>query len=363
MKISLYIFDPYPKVGGANATIWKFIDSLDFKKYDLTYFSLRPARHINKKISYIIIDSNSVFFSFLKIKKIILSNNLSKKKVFFSMQYFVNVSALFFLKEIKDLKVFVYEINHPTELDFSQNITEFLKKKIIKLLVKKLYNRANIVAANSEELAKDLSFLINKKVEIILNPCFNKITLSKKKKIEKKIKILNISRFEYQKDHLTLLKGINESKFKENIELSLVGYGSKKNEILNYAIQNDINCKIYKKINNLDYFYTSNDIFVFTSIYEGLPTVMVEAASFCMPIISSQFKSGSKEILGDGKFGHLFKVGDYKQLSKLLNNFVKNPRLFYIKEKKGRKNLRKFLVSSNVKKFNLLLDSLFNQTN
>ena len=28
------------------------------------------------------------------------------------------------------------------------------KKKIIKLLVKKLYNRANIVAANSEELAK-----------------------------------------------------------------------------------------------------------------------------------------------------------------------------------------------------------------
>jgi hypothetical protein len=37
--------------------------------------------------------------------------------------------------------------------------------------------------------------------------------------------------------------------------------------------------------------------------------------------------------LGNGKFGHLFKVGDYKQLSKLLNNFVKNPRLFYLKEK------------------------------
>ena len=159
------------------------------------------------------------------------------------------------------------------------------------------------------------------------------------------------------------MKGINESKFKENIELSLVGYGSKKNEILNYAIQNDINCKIYKKINNLDYFYTSNDIFVFTSIYEGLPTVMIEAASFCMPIISSKFKSGSKEILGNGKFGYLFKVGDYKRLSQLLNNFVKSPQLFYLKEKKCRKNLRKFLISPNIKKFNLLLGSLFNKTN
>ena len=182
---------------------------VDDNSPDKTFEIIASHPLINKKITYIIIDSNSVFFSFLKIKKIILSNNFSKKKVFFSMQYFVNVSALFFLKEIKDLKVFIYEINHPTELDFSQNITEFLKKKIIKLLVKKLYDRANIVAANSEELGQDLSFLIDKKVEIILNPFFNKITLSKKKKIKKKIKILNISRFEYQKDHLTLLKGIN----------------------------------------------------------------------------------------------------------------------------------------------------------
>jgi glycosyltransferase involved in cell wall biosynthesis len=363
MKISLYIFDPYPTVGGANSTIQKFIASLDLDKYELTYFSLRPPVYINKKINFITINSNSVFFSFYKIRKIILLNNVSSEKIFFSMQYFVNVSTLFFLKEIRDLKIFIYEINHPVELDFSQNIIEFLKKRIIKLLVKKLYHKADIVAANSQELGKDLSFLINKKVEIILNPCFSKISFFKKKKFNKKIKILNISRFEYQKDHLTLLKGINGSKFKDNIELNLVGYGSKKFEITNFVNKNNINCKIFKNTKNLSYFYSSNDIFVFTSIYEGLPTVMIEAASFCMPIISSKFKSGSKEILGNGKFGYLFKVGDHKRLSQLLNNFVKNPQLFYFKEKKCRKNLRKFLISSNIKKFNLLLDSLFNKTN
>jgi hypothetical protein len=37
MKISLYIFDPYPAAGGANSTIQKFIASLDLDKYELTY--------------------------------------------------------------------------------------------------------------------------------------------------------------------------------------------------------------------------------------------------------------------------------------------------------------------------------------
>jgi glycosyltransferase involved in cell wall biosynthesis len=361
MKISLYIFNPYPAIGGADSTILKFTKFLDFTKYDLIYFSLRPANCINKKIKYVELQSSSVFLSFFKIKKII-SENPNRKKIFFSMQYFVNVLTLCFLSKIKNLKTFIYEINHPIELDFSQNILEFLKKRIIKFLVKNLYSRAEIVAANSKELAKDLSLIINKKVEIILNPCFRKITLPKKKNFFKKIKILNISRFEVQKDHLTLLKGINGSNVKDKIELNLVGYGSKKREILDYIIKNNINCKIHEKNNNLSYFYSYNDVFIYSSIYEGLPTVMVEAASYCMPIISSKFKSGAKEILGNGKYGYLFKVGDHKRLSQLLNNFVKNPKPFYLKEIKCRKNLKKFLIKINVNKFNSLLDSLFKNT-
>ena len=361
MKISLYIFNPYTAIGGADSTILKLIRFLNFSKYDLIYFSLKPVNHTNKKIKYILLESSSVFLSFFKIKKII-SKNPCRKKIFFSMQYFVNVFTLCFLSRIKNLKTFIYEINHPIELDFSRSILEFLKKRVIKFLVKNLYGRAEIVAANSKELAKDLSLIINKKVEIILNPCFRKITLHKKKKFIKKIKILNISRFEYQKDHLTLLKGINESKFKNNIQLNLVGYGSKKKEIIDYINKNNINCKIHEKNINLSYFYLSNDIFVYSSIYDGLPTVMVEAASYCMPIISSKFKSGAKEILGNGQFGYLFKIGDHKQLSQLLNNFVENPKPFYLKEKRCRKNLKKFLVKTNVNKFNSLLDSLFKNT-
>jgi len=44
MRVSLYLFNPYPAVGGADSTILKFINSLNFKKYDLTYFSLKTVK-------------------------------------------------------------------------------------------------------------------------------------------------------------------------------------------------------------------------------------------------------------------------------------------------------------------------------
>ena len=63
------------------------------------------------------------------------------------MQYFVNVPAILFLRKIKNLKIFIYEINHPNELDYSENIIRYFKKKILKLLIKKIYKKADIIAS------------------------------------------------------------------------------------------------------------------------------------------------------------------------------------------------------------------------
>ena len=128
MKTSIFVFNPYPSVGGADTTMLRFTKSVDFKKYNLTYFSLTDIRKFSKKINFVKINSNSTFLSFFIIKKII-TRDKSNKKIFFSMQYFVNVCALLFLRKIKKLKIFIYEVNHPIELDYSFNFSEFLKKK------------------------------------------------------------------------------------------------------------------------------------------------------------------------------------------------------------------------------------------
>ena len=51
--------------------------------------------------------------------------------------------------------------------------------------------------------------------------------------------------------------------------------------------------------------------------------VLIEAQALGVPIISSDCPSGPKEILMNGKLGELFKVGDYKGLSKKLFEFIK----------------------------------------
>ena len=71
-------------------------------------------------------------------------------------------------------------------------------------------------------------------------------------------------------------------------------------------------------------FYTSNpfpyikdsDLFVLSSTFEGLPNVLLEALTLGKPIISSNCPTGPNEILSYGKGGQLFKIGDYKSLSK-----------------------------------------------
>ena len=360
MKTTLYIYNPYPSVGGGDKTLKRFIDSINLKKFKVILLSNKDIQKIPNKIKFIKLKSKSSFLSFFQIKKIILDDP-ARKKIFFSMQYFVNVSALLFLRKYPDIKIFLYEINHPNELNYFRNWIDFLKKKIIKFLVKRIYYKADIIAANCKELSVDLSQLIKKKVETIYNPCFFRIYSPKKRILnKKKVNILNIARFENQKDQITLLKAIKISKYKSRINLSLVGFGTNEKILKEFIKKNKIQCKIYKNSTKLTSFYKNNDLFILTSLYEGLPTVLIEAASHCIPIISSKFKSGSKEILRNGTCGYLFEIQDYLSLSKIIDSFVEDPKPFYKKEKKCRQNLIKFSNKKNIKKFNNFLLKLTN---
>ena len=186
-------------------------------------------------------------------------------------------------------------------------------------MIKTLYSRADLIAGNSEELSKDLSKYIKKKVFTLYNPCFYGF---KKKinenKLPKKINILNIARLDFQKDHYTLLKAISILKNKNKIKLVLVGNGEYFSKIKNFATNNQINLKIFSNETKLEKFYLKADLYISTSLYEGLPTTMVEAASYNIPIISSNFRSGCKEILNNGKNGYIFEVKDYVHLGTLI---------------------------------------------
>ena len=171
--------------------------------------------------------------------------------------------------------------------------------------------------------------LCKKKVTTIYNPSFDKKILNfikKKKNSDTKI-ILNVARFEKQKNHSMLLESFKDIHNQVNANLLLVGYGAEKKKISNFINKNKLNNRIIivKDYINVFKYYKIADLFVLTSLYEGFGNVLVEAGIFKIPIISTDCKSGPKEILNNGKYGDLVKIGQTKKLSKLILKNLKFP--------------------------------------
>ena len=93
-----------------------------------------------------------------------------------------------------------------------------------------------------------------------------------------------------------------------------------------------------------------NAAFILTSKYEGLPNVLLEALSLNKLVISSKCSTGPKEILMNGKVGILFKVGDYKKLSKIILNYS-NKKFLKPKSYLIEQSLKKYDLKSNCKKY------------
>lgn len=349
-KIKIYIFHPYSRIGGADLTISRLINNLNAKKYEITFICLNRAdiiKYLTKKIKIIIIKKSRSIFSIPDLRKIIWQNYENDKKykkvIFISNQNFANIISILALNGFKHIKKILIERNNPSELDYLNNY----KNKFIKKLIRLTYKYADQIIGISKELSKDLSKLCSKNVHTIYNPAFDTNILKqiKKKKISNKI-ILSVARFEKQKNHIMLLKAFKLSLKYFNSKLVLVGYGSEKQNIINYINKNNLSdkVKIVLKPKNPYIYYNKSNLFVLTSLYEGFGNVLVEAGMFRIPIISTNCKSGPKEILKGGKYGDLVKINDHKQLSKLIVKNLRYP------NKKKIEQMYKSLIRFNIKR-------------
>jgi glycosyltransferase involved in cell wall biosynthesis len=124
---------------------------------------------------------------------------------------------------------------------------------------------------------------------------------------------------EHQKDVTTLIKAYHLLFARNNIKekLYIIGDGPSYSE-LNKLISK---LKLEKQILLIGSSATplvwmdNAKVFVLSSKYEGLPSVIIEAMSVKTFVISSKCKTGPAEMLGDGYYGELFDVGNVEQLA------------------------------------------------
>jgi glycosyltransferase involved in cell wall biosynthesis len=132
-------------------------------------------------------------------------------------------------------------------------------------------------------------------------------------------RILTVGSLKDQKNHSLLLRAFARLPRSE-ARLMLLGQGQ--NEAMLRALGGELG--IADRVTFAGFhpdtspFYATADLFVLSSNYEGLPTVLIEALGFGLPVVSTDCPSGPAEILDGGRHGKLVPVGDVEALARAM---------------------------------------------
>ena len=369
-KIKLIFFHPYSLGGGSDNSLYRLIKRLNKKIYDIDFISLNKSILKNKitNINFIKLSASRTILSIFEIRKILKKYQKQKKYkkiIMISNQNFGNLVAIFSKYKLSFIKLITVDRNHIDELHFFKNYLDFIKKKIILILMKLFYKKADLRIGISRKLSKDLSDLVNSKIKTVYSPSFDKniIKLAKNQNIKLKKKekfFICVSRFSKRKDHNTLLAAFSMIKEKKQFKLILVGFGPEEKNIRllikKHNLENDV--LMIKNLHNPFWLIKKSSLLIVTSIYEGFPNVIVEALTLNTPVISTNMNAGASEILLNGRGGDLVKVGDVLNLSKRISNFIADPSKLRNKMHKARENLFRFDVELHHRIYNKIFKNV-----
>ncbi len=222
------------------------------------------------------------------------------------------------LKGIKARKIafFHFSINHYHRGN----------ERKIKRLCRKMMTYDDIVLISkqmADEFAARVPRMCNK-ISVIYNPVSEENLLAKAAEyaVPTEDYILSVARLEErQKDFTTLIKAYAIANGQTPLpKLYIIGEGRDKDRLKALAQKCGVENKIVFKgfLPNPMPWIANSKLFVLSSKFEGLPTVLIEALTLRKIIVSSDCPTGPAEILDNGNCGVLTPVGDAEAMAKAL---------------------------------------------
>jgi len=150
----------------------------------------------------------------------------------------------------------------------------------------------------------------------------------------------NVARLETRKGHQFLLdafKNVVEEQKYGQVKLLIIGEGNKRKYLESYVKELNLGDKVifigYRE--DVEKLMALMDIFVLTSLREGLPRILVQAAAVGMPSVAFNV-DGVPEIIKDNYNGFLVKVKDIEQLENRIVKYINNKELVLLHGRNGR---------------------------
>jgi N-acetylgalactosamine-N,N'-diacetylbacillosaminyl-diphospho-undecaprenol 4-alpha-N-acetylgalactosaminyltransferase len=296
--------------GGAERVVSLLANNLDSKfKIFLILLDKKIEYPINSNIEVFYLSTN--FLRTNKLKQFFLlpkltyklynyckDNNIESILSFLPIPNFIAVSQKIFFSQT--LKIIISERAFPSKYlkETNSRFIQFVNK----FLIKKLYNKADIIVPNSYMIKQDLENnfdLYKPNYKVIYNPIDSVVFKPNHLKSEGSPYIfIHVGRFNKVKNHKLLINAF--SRLEEiNAILLLVGNGPLFGEINQLVHDLKLEQKVFflgsRKFPEIC--LNNADCMILTSLFEGFPNVILEALSCGLSVISTDCKSGPREIL------------------------------------------------------------------
>lgn len=198
--------------------------------------------------------------------------------------------------------------------------SELSKKKLQLQKISQNYINNFTIYNNNRGLEKFSLKGFRRKKAVVISNCFE---LSNKSIVRTKrdnVTIISVGRFQEQKDYYTAIKAAKRLREEfTKFTYIIIGYGKLENQIHDWIdkFKADDYMKIIINPINLNEYYEKADIYLMTSIFEGLSNTVLEAMSFSLPLVITDVGDNDR-LVSEGDNGFLCEPQNSNQIADCL---------------------------------------------
>jgi len=371
-KLRIVFIIPNLGKGGAERVLANVIEDLDRRIFEIScvFYDSRHTYTIANDINIFTLSLmgstnviKKIYLSFARIIKIRNIINSQYPDVVVSFLPGVNLTAIAArMVSSHKHKLIISEHSIPSLHLFG------ITNNFLKLLLRLLYNKADAIIAVSKGVKNDLimNFGIDRNKIIVINNPINKERiqiLSKEKIIELKLfdspipVIITAGSLTEAKGQEYLLRAFKVVRTTINCKLLILGEGHKEYVLKKIAtrlgIINDITFMGFQS--NPYKFIAHSSVFVLSSLWEGFSNVLVEAMACNVPVISTDCKSGPREIISHMSDGILVPVKNEQKLAEAITLVLTNQTLAGTLVSNAAQKIQAFSMTKIINEYTSLL--------